>query len=140
MESIKKHILNNRIVLVNDLGGYCFIDGDYEEIEKPNKFIDYYISDNAHYINLENDPVLEPYTQKHIGKDYSFILNMHECDIDDFKRIFTEFQAKGGKGIWQYTTGMDVAQMHVFMIAALEVGLTEFVFKFNADLTLQEIK
>lgn len=135
MDAIKVHVLNGRKVLINDLGGYCFFEGDYEIVENPQKFIDYYIGKNTKYINLENDPFLEVYTHKNIpDKDFSWVLNMHECDIDDFKRIFTEFKENGGVGIWQYTTGMDVAQMHTFMIAGLEVGLTEYIFNFNAGI------
>ncbi len=133
MESIKKHILDGRKVIINDVGGYCFFNGEYTEVDIPEKFIDYKIMPNSKLINLENDPFLELYTQQNIpDKNYSFVLNIHECDIDDFKRIFTEFKEGGGVGIWQYTTGMDVDQMHVYMIAGLEVGLTEFHFKFNA--------
>ena len=136
MDSIRKFVLDGKKIVVNDLGGYCFFDGEYEVVEIPEKFIDYRISKNTKFINLENDPFLERYTEVNIpDKNFSYILNMHECDVNDFKRIFTEFRENGGIGIWQYTTGMDVDQMHLFMIAGIDVGLTEFVFNFNAGMT-----
>lgn len=130
--NFKKHILLGRKIIVNDIGGYCFLHDEYEVVEHHKKKIEYYIG-TGKYINLENDPILEDYTCEHVP-NCSYILNTYSLTEDELKNVLIEFKENGGIGIWQYTTGTDIEQLYLFMKLGLEIGLTEYIFNFNSGL------
>ncbi len=133
IKNFAMYLARGEKIIVNDVGGFCFVD-TYTEIEAPKRELHEVINDDTLYINLENDPTLEVYTHKNLFEldpNFSYVTEMSRITYKEFVGIFTEFKNKGGIGIWQYTTGMDVDQMDTFMRAALQVGLTHFVFNFN---------
>lgn len=129
----KKYIILGKKIIVNDLGGFCFLEDTYNIVNEYQKKIEYYISKEPKYINLENDPILEDYTCSHVP-NCSYILNTFSLSEKELKNVLIEFKEKGGVGIWQYTTGTDIEQLYLFMKLGLEVGLTEYIFHFNSGL------
>lgn len=129
-------ILNGRRIMVNKFGGYCFVadEADVTYIPQPEKHIDYYIAqNNAKYINLENDSVLETYTLKHCRDgNISYVMNAFTLTRPELKKILQEFKDVGGIGIWQYTTAMDIDQLYMFINTGIDVGLSEFIINFNS--------
>ncbi len=136
MWSMANMIIKGYKLLINDVGGYCYIThDDYEVITEYTKKKYYKINDCTKWINLENDPHLEKYTQDILGsvdRNYSFILNTHDLLKSEIEEILTEFKNKGGTGIWQYTTAMDIEQLYMFIDTGIEVGLVNFEINFNA--------
>lgn len=135
--TMMKYIIDGRVIMINNVGGYCFVstDANVEYITKPSKKIDYFIAKNPNYINLENDPFLEDYTVNYFQRNnqsLSHVLNSFSLTKDELKEILTEFKSKGGIGVWQYTTAMDIDQLYMFIDTGIKVGLTEFIMNFNA--------
>lgn len=133
------NISKGRKLLVNQLGGYCFMTDDVNILSEDSfetAFqLTYTIKANTQYINLENDPELEDRTCQYLGErdpNYSHILNLHKFSNDDLVKVFTEFKENGGSIVHVYTTGTNVPQMYEYFEAAKEAGLNDFVFEFNA--------
>lgn len=130
------YIISGKRIMVNDVGGYCFINHNsiIEYIDEPVRKIDYYISEHASYINLENDPILEDYTVRNFPdrSRISYIFNSFSLTQDELSCILQEFKSKGGYGIWQYTTAMDIDQLYMYINTGISVGLTDFIINFNA--------
>lgn len=133
------NISKGRKLLVNPLGGYCFMTDDVSIVSEDSfetAFqLTYTIKEHTQYINLENDPELEECTSQYLGQrdpNYSHILNLHKFSKDDLVKVFTEFKENGGSIVHVYTTGTNVPQMYEYFEAAKEVGLNEFVFEFNS--------
>lgn len=137
--NMANNIFKGRKLLVNPLGGYCFMTDDVDIVSE-NSFetafqLTYNIKEYTKYINLENDPELENRTCQYLGQldpNYSYILNLHKFSKDDLVKVFTEFKENGGSIVHVYTTGTNVPQMYEYFEAAKEVGLNDFVFEFNA--------
>lgn len=123
-------------LLINDVGGYCYITHDnYKVVDNYVKKKYYYIRSNTKFINLENDPFLESYTMDNLSnldKNYSYILDTQSLIKEELKSILIEFKSKGGSGIWQYTTAMAIEQLYMYIDTGIEVGLTDFVINFNS--------
>lgn len=141
--AMTKSLNEGNIIVINKMGGWC-INGDNEYVihgEEPySPMRNYYIGKKGQtrLINLENDPFVEEFTRVHLYKadnNYSIIKNMFHWKKADFIEVLSEFKRAGGEGIWVYTTGSDVDQMYIYTISALEVGLHEFNFIFNAGRT-----
>lgn len=135
LRNMGNHILNGNKLSVNDVGGYCFVDCDYEIIDCYKKKIHSIINEGSSWINLENDPVLEKYTTEHLGnidKNFSYVTETHSITKDELIDILIEFRNKGGRGIWQYTTAMNIDQLYMFIDSGIEVGLKNFVINFNS--------
>lgn len=144
-------LLSGTKLIINNVGGWCPIsDNNYVIksdglIQTPlnyfifKKDLRYFSNKNAtRYFNIENDPNLEQYTRTHLGKldpSYSHARNALHWTKENFLNVLKEFKIHGGSGLWQYTTGSNVEQMYMYMEAALEVGLTEFIFNFNSGET-----
>lgn len=133
------NISKGRKLLVNPLGGYCFMTDDVNILSEDSfetAFqLTYSIKANTQYINLENDPELEERTRQYLGErdpNYSHILNLHKFSKDDLVKVFTEFKENGGSIVHVYTTGTNVPQMYEYFEAAQDAGLNDFVFEFNA--------
>lgn len=133
------NISKGRKLLVNPLGGYCFMTDDVNILSEDSfetAFqLTYSIKANTQYINLENDPELEERTRQYLGErdpNYSHILNLHKFSKDDLVKVFTEFKENGGSIVHVYTTGTNVPQMYEYFEAAKDAGLNDFVFEFNA--------
>lgn len=140
--NMAKYIANGRKVLVNRLGGYCPApeDATFEfEEEIDLSFVPtYFINENTKYINLENDPKLEKYSENYLkDKDvnYSYITNLSSHTNNQLKAIFKEFISKGGTTVYVYTTGMKIQQMYDYFNTAVDTGLSSFEFEFNSEIT-----
>lgn len=136
------NLSKGRTLLVNPLGGYCFMADNYQILNsveydagfKPT----HVIQRNTRYINLENDPQLEERTKSYLGeldKNYSYILNLHKYDKKALFDVFDEFKHNGGEIVHVYTTGTNVPQMYDYFEAALKAGLSDFVFEFNEGIS-----
>lgn len=137
-----ENLQKGRQLLVNELGGYCFMHEDY--IIESEKILDigfkptHVINEGTQFINLENDPELENRTKEYLGAidaNYSYVLNLHKYTQSMLVDVFTEFKAKGGKVVHVYTTGMNVPQMYDYFEAAQLAGLNDFEFEFNAGIS-----
>ena len=96
------------------------------------------INENTKYINLENDPKLEKYSENYLkDKDvnYSYITNLSSHTNNQLKAIFKEFISKGGTTVYVYTTGMKIQQMYDYFNTAVDTGLSSFEFEFNSEIT-----
>lgn len=135
LRNMGNHILNGNRLLVNDLGGYCFVDCEYEKVDYYKKKIHSVINENTTWINFENDPVLKAYTNEFLGnidKNFSYVTETYSISKDELIDVLIEFKNKGGQGIWQYTTGINIDQLYMFIDSGIEVGLKNFVVNFNS--------
>lgn len=134
-----RHILAGEKIMLNQVGGYCFVgDGTIEWINAPDNKLTCTINTGTKYINLENDPVLEQYSKDYLSlvdKNYSYVTNMFRMRAADFNIVFNDFVDAGGTTVFVYTTGMDVDQMFVYFDSAVDTGIKNFEFVFNADIT-----
>lgn len=134
-------------LVINNVGGFCPIGQDKYTIHEDEDYqppLNYYIGRQSYtgfqkeptqWFNIENDPELEQYTRKHlhdIDKKFSHSRNSYHWTKENFISVLTEFKEAGGQGLWLYTTGMHVDQMYMYTDAAIEVGLTKFIFNFNS--------
>jgi len=140
--NMTKHILNGETIIINPLGGYCFLSDDMTVTDE-KEYVDivdkttYKIADNASYLNLENDAELEKtvidFFDKH-GAEQSYVLNLRNFDIGDLTKIFNEFAENGGHTVYVYTTGMDVDQMYDYSKALIRSNIDEILFDFNSGI------
>lgn len=132
-------ITNGSKLILNDVGGYCIVShDDYVVIDKYEKVKTYSVKVDTKYINIENDPQLEEYTKLNLpkfDKNYSHITNAIQLTRSEVKEILIEFKSNGGIGIWQYTTGMNIDQLYMFIDVGIEVGLYAFAINFNGTKT-----
>lgn len=129
-------ILDGKKLIVNSLGGYCFLThDDYEIIDSYSKKMTYKIDNGTKFINLENDPTLEDFTINHLSKldkNFSYILEASSLSKDELFDILIKFKNAGGIGIWQYTTASNIEQLYMFIDIGIEIGLKQFMIYFNA--------
>lgn len=140
-------LLKGQSILVNKVGGWFPFGKEVNMIRiEPFEYkpeLHYYIPKKSKdkqtkYINIENDPELEEYTYKHLRKldpNFSNIRNAIHWRREDFLKVLKEFKQQGGKGLWIYTTGLDVDQMYRYTQAAIDVGIDEFIFIFKGEET-----
>lgn len=137
-----KAIINGKIVVQNPNGSYFTVENldDYEvqvlsdkvTFEVPKVF---HVGTNPKYINLENDPDLEEHTKnfmKENDENFSYILNLRNFYNNDLEVIFKRFVYRGGKSLYLYTTGLDIEQMRNYIQVAIDSGIKEGLFEFNA--------
>ena len=147
--SISQNKLNTLLehgnVLINGVGGYTHYDPEYMVVlsKKEMKPIDqlknfYHIPSGTKYLNLENDPELEEYTQNTLSTidvDFSYVVNLRSFSKERLEEVFTEFVSKGGQGLWIYTTGSDLEQLQDYVILASRVGIKKYYFTFNSGIS-----
>lgn len=129
----------DEIVLVNKNGGYCTYSPNYHTILHETEYDGApedtsVINKNTKYINLENDPELEKRTIEYLSekdKNYSYVLNLRNYDIDSLTAVFKKFVANGGEVVYVYTTGLDVPQMFDYSTALIAAGIKKVEFEFN---------
>lgn len=142
IEKFITYLTLNKKILINDAGGFCFLDDKLEVLkvwtEQSNiKEDNYCIVEGAKVINLENDPELEQHSIDYMESDfgkYSYITNLRLFDKEDLIKVFKEFLASGGEILYIYTTGQDVGQMYQYTGAAIEAGIKEMVLEFNSGI------
>lgn len=136
-----KVINRGETVIVNSVGGWCYIMPDIHEImSEPVEYVpksqrQAVILDNTKYINLENDPQLENRTKEYLGEldqNYSYILCLNEYHNHELIEIFKEFKSKGGEIVYVYTTGTNTVQMWDYSKAIIDSGIKFVEFEFNA--------
>lgn len=132
-------IMEGGVILANDAGGYCRFEDGYHTLvsldgEKSTMPESHYISPHAHVMNLENDPKLETYVTDKI-QNLSHVTNLRLYNEKDLRAVLQLFYERGGRKIFQYTTGSDVDQMYEYTRCCLAEGIKEFEFHFNAGTT-----
>lgn len=135
-------LLDGQIVAVNHVGGYCPLSDDWivEYVDSFEEESNYFISEEASFMNLENDPELEERTKEYFKEnDYklSYIIRLRSFKYHDLVDVFKQFKSKGGYGLYVYTTGIDVTQMYTYSKAAIAAELNEVVFEFNAGISVE---
>ena len=132
-------------IIINGMGGYNYYDPEYMVIlsKKEMEPIDqlkssYKVPDGTKWLNLENDPELEKYTQDNLSSidiNFSYIVNLRSFCEERLKEVITEFVSKGGRGLWIYTTGSDLEQLKDYVILTNKLGVEKYKFTFNAGMT-----
>lgn len=139
----KLEVISRGDILVQQKNGSYFYIRDESQydidiISEDYEFsldIKYHIGKNTKYINLENDPELEQHTKdfmKENDENFSYILNLRNCDKYKLSKIFKLFVKNGGESLYLYTTGMDTLQMRDYIQIAIDAGIKKGLFEFNA--------
>ena len=148
IQSFFQMVAAGTTILVNSNGGYCPFDPDYhtiiEEVEytAPEKF-KYKIKKGTKYINLENDPNLEPNAANYLRKvdpNYSWITNLYNVSEDRLCEILTEFREAGGEVVYVFTTATNVEQMYLYSRCIIDAGIRKVEFKFSVEPIEQDVK
>lgn len=136
-----KTLLDFGAIFVNSNGGYHNFSYETHTILKENdvflgrkKIIKF--AENPSLLNLENDPMLEDYTERFFLKnnlEISYLCNLRNFSYSDLVSTFTDFKSKGGSGLYVYTTGMDIEQMEDYCKAAIESKLESIKIDFNVS-------
>ena len=140
-------ILDNKEILVNDNGGYCYLEDDMHEIKKSvSNFPEYHkIVKNSKYINLENDPFLETTTEDRFkNTKFSFVTRLRYYTDDQLLTVLKDFVKQGGHTLFQYTTATDEPQLVNYLKLSKEAGIKTAIFQFSTymieDSTINLIK
>ena len=142
IQSIENLINRGEKVLINSVGGYCYLMDDMEIIEetkfvltKPNT-VD--IKKNTKYINLENDAELEQHTIDYltpIDPNFSSVCRLRDFNKEELVEIFEKFLENGGEMVYVYTTGIDERQMWEYTSAIIDSGIMRVEFEFNCGVS-----
>ena len=132
-------------VLINKVGGWCYLHSDYHEVLGYKEYVPSserkaVINENTQYINLENDPTLEKRSIEYLSsvdENYSYVLRLIEYSDEELAIVFKQFIAFGGHTVYVYTTGSNVNQMWDYSRAIIKSGLKNIVFEFNAGMNGQ---
>ena len=142
MTALIDYLMRDETLLVNDKLGYCVLTDDIEVLGEWEWQLDktkfYSIVPGSRCINLENDETLEQHTRDYFaakGEPFSYITSLHRFDKEELVEIFKRFKAAGGSVVYVFTTGSNVAQMYDYYEAALDAGITHFVFDWSAEVT-----
>lgn len=148
-----KMVATGRKVFVNNNGGMCFIDEEpaenwfWIELTGTSEFTSFEpvltkvnIVKGAKVINLENDPELERHSIEYMKSrwgDFSHVVELLLFDKARLKWVFEKFVKSGGETVYVYTTGRNQQQMYEYAEAAIECGITDFVFHFNSGISTE---
>jgi hypothetical protein len=137
IRTMANYINRGETVLVNPKGGWCPPSSDWiiTEVDSPIEPVNVVIADTPSLINLENDPELEEHTLNYFKDndlELSYVVRLRSYDKATLTTIFKEFKAKGGYGLYVYTTGIDIPQMYDYCEAAVAAELVTIKFDFNA--------
>ncbi len=134
--------VQGKIAIVNSVGGYFTVDDDSSIVREWDdtsaREFTHVINEGSKYINLENDDDLEARTREYLqplDSKFSYITRLNQYSQDELTEVFEEFIRAGGQIVHVYTTGINVPQMYEYVDAAIDAGITEFVFEFCAGMT-----
>jgi hypothetical protein len=138
IKRMERYLFEERVILINNAGGYCFLTPDMIVKEKKEFVVDSYysIKKDTTYINIENDPELEEYAKGYLSdvdENYSYITNLSKHTEEELTSIFKEFTDAGGTVLYVYTTGLNTYQMYEYSRAAIIAGIKEFEFEFTSE-------
>lgn len=120
-----------RHVVVNKVGGYSIVDSDIftwgdSVTYSPDELLT--VSENSNTLNIENDPKADPWVTEFVMDDYNIINNLNYLSYDQTKYLMVKCVENGVDTLFVYTTGMYEKQARQYTKAAIDAGITKFIW------------